>query len=84
MWVRIRFRRRLERDLAAVTRSHLRNGEADVTLGIWRVNRWQGVASNRRPDGHDLLGWFTAGDLAGLALAHADYQPLLQKLLTER
>jgi len=75
----------LERDVVAVARLHLGNsGEADVTLGIWRVRHWQGFITNRAPDEHDLLGWFTAGDLAGLALAHADYRPLLQKLLTQR
>jgi len=75
----------LERDLVAVARLHLRSGgEADVTLGVWRVRRWQGTPRNRCLDEHDLLGWFTAGDLAGLALAHADYEPLLQELLTQR
>jgi len=72
----------LERDVVPVARLHLDNdSESPLTLGIWRVRRWQGVITNRAPDEHDLLRWFTAGELAGLALAHADYQPLFPQLL---
>lgn len=72
----------LERDVVAVADLHLGNDTgSDLTLGIWRVLDWQGPIMNRAPDEHDLLGWFAAGDLAGLALAHKDYQPLLQQLL---
>jgi len=75
----------LERDVVAVTRLHLDNGsESPLTLSMWRVRHWQGVITNGAPDEHDLLGWFTAGDLVGLALAHPDYQPLLRQLLNRR
>ncbi len=36
-----------ERDVVAVARLHLGNsGEAEVTLGIWRVRHWQGFIQN--------------------------------------
>ncbi len=75
----------LERDVVAVARLHLGDGsESSLTLSIWRVRHWQGVITNRAPDEHDLLRWFTAGDLAGLAPAHADYPSLLQGVLEGR
>lgn len=74
----------LERDVVAVTRLHLGGGGSPLTLGIWRVRRWQGAITNRAPAEHDLLRWFAAGDLPDLALAHADYQPLLPQLLHGR
>lgn len=76
----------LEFDPAAVMRLDLLGGqERDaLQLSIWRVRTWQGIAVNRCPDEHDDVDWFTVGELGGLALAHRDYRPVLNRLLTER
>ena len=72
----------LEQDVVAVAQLHLGDpGASELVLGIWHVRRWQGSVSNRAPDEHDLLAWFTAGNLEGLALAHGDYPQLLRDLL---
>lgn len=55
-----------------------------LELGIGCVRSWRGEPVNLRPDEHDRIGWFTASDLGGLALAHPGYAGLLRRLLAQR
>jgi 8-oxo-dGTP diphosphatase len=52
-----------------------------LDLTVWVSGRWRGDVANLQPHEHDVIGWFTAGQLSGLTFAHPSYLPLLQELL---
>lgn len=56
------------------------DGDA-VRMTVWRVRRWRGTPVNQCPDEHDEVGWFSVGELDGLALAHPSYPSMLRALL---
>ena len=58
-------------------------GLGDVVLWAWLVETWDGEVRNAAPDEHDALAWVSAGELAGLALAHPVYLRLLTEVLGE-
>jgi 8-oxo-dGTP diphosphatase len=41
----------------------------DLTISTWLITKWTGEVSNRAPDEHDELGWFSLTELAQLSLA---------------
>ena len=52
-----------------------------LSLEVWAVTGWRGDVRNLEPAEHDRIGWFTLGQLDGLALADDRYRPFLGRLL---
>jgi mutator protein MutT len=50
-------------------------------LSVWLVRAWTGEVRNVADHEHERLGWFTAGELAALDLAHPSYAGLLTEAL---
>ncbi|MEU4689689.1 NUDIX hydrolase [Actinoplanes sp. NPDC023714] len=50
-------------------------------MRIWLIDTWAGTPVNAAPEEHDAIGWFTAGALGTLALAHDGYPALLAEAL---
>ena len=51
-----------------------------VLLG-WILTDWAGTPRLLDDEEHDDLAWCTAADLPGLALSHAEYAPMLGRVL---
>jgi len=68
---------------APVHRLHLTGGGpgAELRLSTWLVKTWTGQPTNRQPEEHDRLAWFSAGELDGLLWAHPEHQAVLEDLL---
>jgi 8-oxo-dGTP diphosphatase len=58
-----------------------RIADVDLTLAVWVIDQWEGELRNAEPEEHDALAWFTRHDLAQLALAHADYLSLFERVV---
>lgn len=56
--------------------------QTGLDLTVWVSWRWRGTVSNLQPEEHDAIGWFGAGELAGLRFADPSYLPMLRRLLT--
>ena len=50
-------------------------------LSVWLVRAWTGEVRNVADHEHERLGWFTAGELSALDLAHPAYVGLLTEAL---
>ncbi|GAA4606145.1 8-oxo-dGTP pyrophosphatase MutT (NUDIX family) [Actinoplanes octamycinicus] len=53
-------------------------------MQVWLVDTWTGVPVNVAPEEHDAIGWFTADELDGLALAHDGYLAMFTEVLAAR
>jgi 8-oxo-dGTP diphosphatase len=56
----------------------------EFEMDIWPVTDWEGTPANLVPEEHDVIAWFTAGELTSLEMAHDSYLALLQTVLTAR
>jgi len=67
-----------------VHRLHLTGGApgTELRLSTWLVRTWRGQPTNRQPEEHDRLAWFSAGELNGLLWAHPEHQAVLEELLS--
>ena len=54
-------------------------GGLDIT--IWQVTSWRGEPTNRAPEEHDRLQWFTRGELPELRMADSRLPALLDGML---
>jgi mutator protein MutT len=52
----------------------------EVIFHVFIVTEWVGTPSNRLPDEHGALGWFSVDDACRLPLAHPDYPAWFQRL----
>jgi len=52
-----------------------------VTLHLYLVTAWRGTPSNRQPEEHSAIGWFSMEQVSGLSLAHPDYPELFASFL---
>ncbi|GIG22087.1 hypothetical protein Cch01nite_28110 [Cellulomonas chitinilytica] len=59
-------------------------GEDAVEIDVWRVTSWVGEPTNRCPDEHDELRWFTAAQAATADLAHPELLGLVRSALAPR
>ena len=53
-----------------------------LTTTAYLVTDWQGEPTNAAPEEHDDLRWFTAEEIADLALAHPETRARLQAAAT--
>jgi 8-oxo-dGTP diphosphatase len=57
-------------------------GKSDpVTVHLYLVTAWAGTPTNRQPDEHSAIGWFSESQVAGLSLAHPAYPSLFARYL---
>jgi mutator protein MutT len=56
--------------------------QRSLDLTVWVSRRWRGEVSNKQPQEHDAIGWFTAAQLEELILADPSYRPALRRLLS--
>ena len=54
---------------------------AGLVLRGWILTDWAGTPRLIDDEEHDDLAWCTAADLPGLALSHAEYAPMLSRVL---
>jgi 8-oxo-dGTP diphosphatase len=52
-----------------------------LDLTVWVSRRWRGRITNRQPEEHDMIGWFTAAQLDDLHFADPSYPRVLHRLL---
>jgi 8-oxo-dGTP pyrophosphatase MutT (NUDIX family) len=55
--------------------------DPDVEVHAFTSRTWEGEITNRAPEEHDALRWFTAQELPGLVLADPAYVSWLTALL---
>lgn len=55
--------------------------DASEDITFLRVDGWSGEVTNRAPEEHDALGWFTLAEALRLSLPDPRYRTLLQDLL---
>ena len=74
----------LDCDEAPTSRLHLTPGApgTELHLSTWRVRTWSGRPSNRCPDEHDRLAWFSADELDQVPWAHPEHWPMLRDMLS--
>ena len=56
--------------------------QTGLDLTVWTSRHWREPITNRQPDEHDAIGWFTAAQLPALTFADPSILPLLQRLLS--
>src|ERR1700759_5399869 len=52
---------------------HRIDPQRSLDLTVWVSRRWRGEVSNREPEEHDAIGWFSAAQMAELTFAHPSY-----------
>jgi 8-oxo-dGTP diphosphatase len=52
-----------------------------VTVHLYLVTAWVGTPTNRQPEEHSAIGWFSELQTAGLPLAHPAYPMLFARYL---
>jgi hypothetical protein len=58
---------------------HLRLSTEEFDLRVWVTSEWIGEPTNRSPDEHDEISWFTEPLAVGLDLAHPGYRRLISE-----
>jgi 8-oxo-dGTP pyrophosphatase MutT (NUDIX family) len=53
----------------------------EFDMQIWVIRQWSGDLTNKAPDEHDEIGWFTEEEVALLALADQSYPSLIADAL---
>ncbi len=56
----------------------------ELEMDIWQVTGWDGTPTNRVPEEHDAIAWFSADELTGLELANDSYLPLIRTVLNRQ
>lgn len=54
----------------------------EMSLTVWRIDRWSGVVENRAPHEHSELRWFHIDEIDDLALPHRAYPELIAAALS--
>jgi 8-oxo-dGTP diphosphatase len=55
--------------------------DTGLDLTIWVSHTWRGTPTNRQPEEHDAIGWFTGDQLEELRFADPSYLSLLHELM---
>jgi 8-oxo-dGTP pyrophosphatase MutT (NUDIX family) len=55
--------------------------DPDLHGRLWVIDRWVGEPSNRCPDEHDEIGWFTRAEARGLRLVDERAFTLIERAL---
>jgi 8-oxo-dGTP diphosphatase len=53
----------------------------EFEMWVWTTSEWTGSPSNRAPDEHDQIGWFTAKDILSMRLADPAYSSWIAEAL---
>jgi mutator protein MutT len=56
--------------------------ETPLVLHLFAVTAWSGEVSNRQPEEHAEIAWFSVADACRLPLAHPGYPALFRRLAT--
>jgi 8-oxo-dGTP diphosphatase len=56
-------------------------GADPLTLHLYLVTAWTGTPTNRQPEEHSEIGWFSAAQAEQLPLAHPSYPALFARFL---
>jgi 8-oxo-dGTP diphosphatase len=56
-------------------------GVDPVTLHLYLVTDWTGTPTNRQPEEHSAIGWFSLAQATQLSLAHPSYPALFARFL---
>jgi hypothetical protein len=52
-----------------------------VTVHLYLVTTWTGTPTNRQPEEHSTIAWFSESQAAGVQLAHPAYPMLFTRYL---